>query len=96
MQPFGDRQQDELRDLLERLEKALSRADRPDEETRALLEELADQTRAALDRAELPPREERARLHQGLLGALERFEGSHPELAYVVGKVIDALAGLGI
>lgn len=96
MATFGDKQQDELRDLLTRLQEALDRAERPDDETRGLLEQLSAQTRAALDRAELPPPEERAQLHSGLLGALERFEGSHPELAYAVGKVVDALAGLGI
>ena len=96
MTQFGDRQQDELRDLLERLRQSLDRAEAPDEETRGLLEALSDQTREVLERSEPPAGEERARLHTGLLGALERFEGTHPDLAYVIGKVVDALSGLGI
>ena len=87
---------EELRELLQKLDDALSRAQADDPETRALLEELAGHTREALDRPDPPAPEERARLHTGLLGAVERFEGTHPELSYALSKVVDALSGLGI
>ena len=87
---------EELRALLSRLDEALSRAEASDPETRAQLEALAERTRQALESPLPPSRGARAELHSGLLGALERLEGTHPDLAYALGKVIDALSGLGI
>lgn len=87
---------EELRALLAQLDDALSRAEASDPETRAQLEALAERTREALESPMPPPPEARAELHSGLLGAIERFEGTHPDLAYALGKVADALSGLGI
>jgi len=87
---------EELRALLAQLNEALSRAEASDPATRAQLEALAERTREALESPLPPPLAERAALHHGLLGAIERFEGTHPELAYALGQVVDALSGLGI
>jgi len=87
---------EELRQLLRQLNDALAKTQTADPATRAQLEELSARTLALLDRPMPPPLEERALLHSGLLGALERFEGTHPELAYALSKVVDALSGLGI
>jgi hypothetical protein len=86
----------DIRDLLKRLNEELGRTQSVDQETRELLESLKRETQALIDRPNDGPPPEYESLGQGLRAALERFEGSHPTLAWVMGRVIDTLSGLGI
>jgi Domain of unknown function (DUF4404) len=86
----------DLREQLERLHTELQRTQSVDEETRALLESLMVDTRHLIEHEG----DELTERHQTLNGRLEeavaRFEGTHPDLAYVMARVIDTLSGLGI
>ncbi len=90
------RPEPDLHALLDQLEGTLEAASGLDPDAHARLKELVAQGRESLEQQELPPERSRQILHRGLLGVLERFEGTHPDLAYAVGRVMDALSGLGI
>ncbi len=85
----------ELEKLVERLDGVLrDSADLPPA-ARSDLEALLSEARLALKEGG-PDEEARVSLHTGFIGALERFEESHPDLAYAIARVVDALSGLGI
>jgi hypothetical protein len=92
----GQEEKPEIRDLLKRLHEELGRTQTVDKETLELLEALKHETEALLDRPADGPPAEYESLSRGLKASLERFEGSHPTLAWVMGRVIDTLSGLGI
>jgi hypothetical protein len=83
--------QQHLREQLAALHAALQRADSLDEESRAQLREVMDDIRLTLERGH---RSES--LTGRLREAVDRFEGTHPALTEAAGRVIDALANLGI
>ncbi len=80
-----------LREQLAELHAALQRADSLDEESRESLRQVMDDIRVALERGHKPES-----LVERLREAVDRFEGTHPALTEAAGRVIDALANLGI
>jgi len=89
----ADKQQ-HLRDQLAALHAALADADSLGPEARDLLRAAMDDIERVLEL------EEREREPEGLVDrlrdALEGFQESHPALAEATGRVIDALARMGI
>ena len=85
-----------LRERLQELHEELGRAESVDEETRSLLRSLAEDTRHLLEHEEPAGSERHRSLNERLSEAAARFEGTHPELAYVMARVVDTLSGLGI
>lgn len=83
-----------LPEILTELHEALEGMGDLDERLRSELRGAADDIQGALDdsRAE----ELSDSLRDRMTAALERFEGSHPRLTEIVGRVADALADLGI
>ena len=82
-----------LRDVLDELRELLEASPELGSEGRDALRQAAEDIRAALDS---PGSERSSLLSDQLSQALERFEGSHPKLTQLVGRVADALADLGI
>ena len=86
----------ELRRRLAELHAELERVPAVDAEARAALEQVMREIREVLARSEgAPPREE-ASLAERLRDAGRHFEESHPTLTATLGRVVDALAALGI
>ena len=87
---------EDLRRRLEELHAELARTDRGDTEARAALEAVLRDIQALLAG---PPGGERrgpATLADRLREATGHFEESHPTLTAMLGRVVDALAALGI
>lgn len=91
----NDRGRSQLRELLSQLREELRSAQSPDPDTRRLLEELQADTAALLERGEEggPGHQ---RLRDRLAAAAAGLEGTHPDVALAVAKVVDILSGLGI
>ncbi len=85
----------ELEKLVSRLADVLENSADLPTEARSNLEALLSEARLAVEEGG-PDDEARANLHSGFIGALERFEESHPDLAYAIARVVDALSGPGI
>ena len=85
-----------LREKLEQLHTEMQRTKSVDEETRALLESLMADTRHLMEHEGEELTERHQTLNSRLEEAVARFEGTHPDLAYVMARVIDTLSGLGI
>ena len=86
-----------LRERLEQLHAELARTDSVDGEARRALESVLADIQEILERdSAAPPREEHASLADRLSEATRHFEESHPTLATTVGRVVDALANMGI
>jgi len=83
-----------LTDILQELQESLERSPDLGEEARRALRETAADIREALDQEE--PTEREKSFTDQLNDALERFEGEHPQLTAVVGRIADALSDLGI
>ena len=82
-----------LREMLERLRGELARADAVDERSRELLRAVDADIHGVLERAgERQPDSVMERLRE----TVERFEDTHPALTEAVGRVLDALAKMGI
>jgi hypothetical protein len=89
------RQLEKLRATVNDLELELNGLGELDDDSRALLEEAAREIQDALrknDKQAISPEP----LANRLRGAASTFESSHPTLAGLVQKVIDALGQLGI
>lgn len=92
--------QEQLKQTLAELKSQLAVDEDLDEETEALLQQLADNINEVLIReqareaGEKPP-EKQSTLDQ-LLDLTERFEESHPDLASAIGRVANALSRIGI
>lgn len=87
-------EKDRLQTLLDQLHEELGRAESVDEGLREKLEDLVADTRALLEKGGGPI--EPGSLQERLTDILAQYEGTHPTLAYVMGRVIEALSGLGI
>ena len=85
---------DKLRATLKELEAELTSADSLDDDTR---EQLADAVTAIAATIRRGKRSEATRqAEDSLQGRLEDFEASHPQIAILVGRLLDGLAQLGI
>jgi hypothetical protein len=96
MPAMADRGPD-LRATLEQLHAELHAAEATggalDQGSRRLLRDLLQDINELLERSgEPPPESTIARMRE----ALDEFEGTHPALTEAVGRVVDALAQMGI
>jgi hypothetical protein len=85
---------EKLRATLHELEAELREIDSLDDETRKELAEAALEITRALARGERT--EQTEEVAGSLKDRLEEFEASHPQLALIVGRLIDGLGQLGI
>jgi hypothetical protein len=85
----------ELRDKLEELHRALRSAEAVGPESRELLEALVADIQRVLERDAREAHEPES-LVERLREVVEEFEESHPTLTEAAGRVIDALAKMGI
>jgi len=85
---------DKLRLTLSELEAELNGLDSLDDETREELADAAAEIAASLRRGKRSPQTKQA--EDSLEGRLVEFEASHPQLAIIVGRLLDGLAQLGI
>jgi chromosome segregation ATPase len=84
-----------LRETLEQLHTELQRADPIDERSRELLRSVLaeiEELLAQKQKPDIPPESTIERLRE----AISAFEETHPALTSAIGRVADALAGLGI
>ena len=81
---------------LQQLHAELSRADRVDPETLALLGALTDDIDRLLDGNPETSAADVGPVSHGLRGLMLKFEAEHPEVSSAIGKVADALAAIGI
>ena len=86
---------EKIRAALDELERELSNLESVDPETRAVLEEARHEIESALYKDE-PDQIEHESLTERLDTAAQTFQVSHPTLAGVIQRMIDALAQLGI
>ena len=84
----------DLRDTLEHLHKELKQARSVDERSRELLRDVMDDIHAILDPSAAEARP--GSLVERLREAVGDFEDSHPAVTEAVGRVVDALAKMGI
>jgi len=83
-----------LREMLEQLHTELKNTGNIDDRSRELLRAVMDDIRAIVEPTEGAARPEP--LGQRLREAVDAFEESHPALTEAVGRVVDALAKMGI
>lgn len=83
-----------LRETLARLHDALEGAGRIDAEVRAELERALVEIREVVERER--PEEDANPLGERLETVAVQFEQSHPLLAQAIGRVVNALAAMGI
>jgi hypothetical protein len=91
-----DGQSGDLREKLEALHAELQRVQSVDRETQTLLGDILEDTRHLIEHEGEGVTERHQALNSRLVAALAEFEGSHPDLAYVMARVVDTLSGLGI
>jgi hypothetical protein len=84
-----------LQSILENLHRELASADSIDEESRVLLQDLAQDVERLAGDADAADVEHESTAGQ-LQNAALRFESDHPKLAMALGEVIEALSKLGI
>jgi len=88
-------QEQHLRQMLEQLHTELQRADTIDDRSRELLRGVLGDIEDLLERKQkrgTPPESIVERLRE----AVRTFETTHPTLTDAIGRVADALAGMGI
>lgn len=86
-----------LRVALDELEQELRSTEDLDPRVREHLQKAADELRAAVQESQPGNRlSAQAGTARSLRDAIERFEISHPTLTGILGRMIDALAQLGI
>ena len=78
--------------MLEQLRAELERTDAVDEGSRELLRAVDADIHGVLERSGERPESMTERLRE----TVERFEDTHPALTEAVGRVLDALAKMGI
>lgn len=86
---------DKLRATVAELEQELAAAGTVDEGTRQRLQAALAEIRVALQETETSA-EDRSSLAARLTKAVEEFEGSHPTLVGIIGRLADGLAQIGI
>jgi hypothetical protein len=87
---------EDLRRKLAELHAELERSDALDGDSRAALEEVLGDIQGLLARSGASRAREPASLAERLRDAGRHFEESHPTLTATLGRVVDALAALGI
>jgi hypothetical protein len=87
---------EDLRRRLAELHAELERTDALDVDSRAALEAVMGDIQALLARSGPEREREPATLAERLREASRHFEESHPTLTATLGRVVDALAALGI
>lgn len=85
-----------LRATLAELEQELRTVSQMDGETRAMLEEAVEEIQAALNVEERSDETRPGTLQERLEKAATDFDVSHPVLAGLIRRAVDALAQLGI
>ena len=85
---------DKLRAALSELEAELDAVDSLDDATREQLADAAAEIAASLRRGKRSEKTQHA--EHSLQTRLDEFEASHPQLALIVGRLLDGLAQLGI
>lgn len=86
-----------LHDVLRDLHKALETTQDLDASDREELDAAIAEIRATLDSTQKQNQAADAETLRGRLGAaVERFEGRHPELTQLVGRLADSLSELGV
>jgi hypothetical protein len=85
---------EKIRATLHELETELRELDSIDDDTRKMLAEAALEIATVLTRGEKS--DDTDRVEGSLRERLEEFEASHPQLALIVGRLIDGLGQLGI
>jgi hypothetical protein len=83
-----------LREMLEKLHAELKKAGSIDERSREMLRAVMDDIRAIVEPSADEAHPES--LGQRLREAVDEFEETHPALTEAVGRVVDALAKMGI
>lgn len=84
----------QLNDMLQRLHRELEHADSVSGPQRELLREITDDIDRLLGEAE--PGDEAHGLGERVTEAVGRFEQSHPNIAFALRRVVDALGRMGI
>jgi hypothetical protein len=84
-----------LRQMLEQLHIELQRADTIDDRSRELLRSVLGDIEDLLERKQKRGTEPESIIEQ-LREAVRAFETTHPTLTSAIGRVADALAGIGI
>ncbi len=87
---------EQLREHLKALHGELASTPSVDERSKQLLEEVLADLHGLLERTEPAAEDEHQSLGDRLRDATQQFEDSHPTLSAAVGRVVDALANLGI
>jgi hypothetical protein len=85
---------EKLRNTLAELERELASVDSLDDEARERLADAAAEIAATLRRGRRT--EETSQAEESLKDRLVDFEAQHPQIAILVGRVLDGLANLGI
>lgn len=88
-----DKQQ--LQEILRNLHAELAAADKVDDESRILLQQLATDVEKKADQSAQQADDDHSLVEQ-LENAALRFESEHPKLSQALGDVMDALGKLGI
>jgi signal transduction histidine kinase len=86
---------EKLRATVTELERELLASDTVDAATRERLQNALAEVRAALQESETTA-EDRRSLAASLTKAVEEFEGSHPTLVSIIGRLADGLSQMGI
>lgn len=92
----GTLDNDRLRKILEDLQEELRHKPDIDGKGREIIEHLSRDIRDLLGRLEEGDDEGRRHpINEGLRQAVQHFEASHPDFSTALGRVLDALAGMG-
>ncbi len=86
---------EKLKATVAELERELLALDTVDEATRMRLQQALVDVRSALQESETSA-EDRNSLAARLTNAVEEFEGSHPTLVTIIGRLADGLSQMGI
>jgi hypothetical protein len=85
-----------LQEMLSRLHGELSETEDVDPETVAMLERVTDDIERLLEKSGKTTAADMEPVSGRLQDLVLKFEGDHPQLSALVGKVADALAAIGI
>lgn len=85
-----------LRQLLRELHQELERTDSVEKDSRELLKKVMRDLHDVIERSDADAEAEAGSFGAALRDATLEFEGKHPELSAVVGRVLDALSQIGV
>jgi hypothetical protein len=92
---MADMREQHLRQMLEQLHTELQRADTIDDRSRELLRSVLGDIEDLLERKQKRGTQPESIIQQ-LREVVRAFETTHPSLTSAIGRVAEALAGLGI